>query len=30
VLAGGYARTAEDTADLHAQVHRQARALGLG
>lgn len=30
VLGGGYARTAEDTADLHAQVHRQARALGLG
>lgn len=30
VLAGGYARTPEDTADLHAEVHRQARALGLG
>jgi len=30
VLAGGYARTPEETADLHAEVHRQARALGLG
>lgn len=30
VLAGGYAQTPEDTADLHAEVHRQARALGLG
>ena len=30
VLAGGYARTPEETADLHAEAHRQARALGLG
>ncbi|MCY2961583.1 MAG: histone deacetylase [Planctomycetota bacterium] len=28
VLAGGYARTPEITADLHAEVHRAARALG--
>lgn len=27
VLAGGYARTAEITADLHAEVHRAARAV---
>ena len=30
VLSGGYARTPEETADLHAEVHRQARALGVG
>lgn len=30
VLAGGYAPTPEETADLHATVHRQARALGMG
>jgi len=30
VLAGGYAKTAEITADLHAEVHRAARALGPG
>lgn len=29
LLAGGYAPTPEATADLHAQVHRQARALGM-
>jgi len=28
VLAGGYARTPEVTADLHAEVHRVARSLG--
>ena len=30
LLAGGYAPTPEATADLHAEVHRQARALGMG
>jgi acetoin utilization deacetylase AcuC-like enzyme len=30
LLAGGYAPTPESTADLHAEVHRQARALGMG
>jgi len=30
VLAGGYAPTPEETADLHATVHRQARALRMG
>jgi acetoin utilization deacetylase AcuC-like enzyme len=29
LLAGGYASTAEETADLHATVHRQAAALGM-
>jgi hypothetical protein len=29
LLAGGYAPTPEATSDLHAQVHRQARALGM-
>ena len=29
VLSGGYAATPELTADLHAEVYRQARALGL-
>ena len=28
LLSGGYARTPEETADLHAEVHRQARNLG--
>lgn len=30
VLAGGYAPTPEATADLHATVHREAVALGMG
>ena len=30
VLAGGYAPTPEATADLHAMVHREAAALGMG
>ena len=30
VLAGGYAPTPEATADLHATVHREAAALGMG
>lgn len=30
VLSGGYAATAEITADLHASVYREARRLGLG
>lgn len=30
LLAGGYAPTPSATADLHAEVHRQARALGMG
>jgi acetoin utilization deacetylase AcuC-like enzyme len=30
VLSGGYAATPAITADLHAEVYRQARALGLG
>ena len=30
VLAGGYAATPEDTADLHATVHREAARLGMG
>lgn len=29
LLAGGYAATPEETADLHATVHRQAAALGM-
>ena len=30
LLSGGYAATPALTADLHAEVHRQARALGMG
>jgi acetoin utilization deacetylase AcuC-like enzyme len=30
VMGGGYAASARETADLHAVVHREARALGLG
>jgi acetoin utilization deacetylase AcuC-like enzyme len=29
LLSGGYAATPALTADLHAEVHRQARALGM-